>query len=79
MQLLTGDRICLFTDGVTEASNGAGMFGLSRLQATILDSGKADLQITVTALRDVVRHFEAGHPPADDLTLLLLQWHGQPA
>jgi len=79
MQLLPGDRICLFTDGVTEASNGAGMFGLSRLQATLLDSGQADLQITATTLRDAVRHFETGHPPADDLTLLLLQWHGQPA
>jgi serine phosphatase RsbU (regulator of sigma subunit)/CHASE2 domain-containing sensor protein len=79
MQLLPGDRICLFTDGVTEASNGAGMFGLGRLQTTILDSAQADLQITATTLRDAVRHFEAGHPPADDLTLLLLQWHGQPA
>ena len=77
MQLQPGDRICLFTDGVTEASNGSEMFGLSRLQSVIQDSAQAELQITATSLRDAVRHFEAGHPPADDLTLLLLQWHAQ--
>ncbi|WP_310493025.1 CHASE2 domain-containing protein [Dechloromonas sp.] len=77
LQLQPGDRICLFTDGVTEASNGSNMFGLSRLQSAILGSGRDELQAVATALRDAVRHFEAGHPPADDLTLLFLQWHGQ--
>lgn len=79
MQLQPGDRICLFTDGVTEASNGSSMFGLPRLQSVILGSSRDGLQTVATALRDAVRHFEAGHPPADDLTLLLLQWHGQTA
>jgi adenylate cyclase len=76
LQLQPGDRICLFTDGVTEADNGTGMFGMGRLQSVIQDHAEAELQITATALRDAVRNFEAGHPPADDLTLLLLQWHG---
>jgi serine phosphatase RsbU (regulator of sigma subunit)/CHASE2 domain-containing sensor protein len=75
-QLLPGDRIFMFTDGVTEASNGAGLFGLTRLQSAILDSASVDLGRTAPALRDAVRNFEAGHPPADDLTLLLMQWHG---
>ncbi|UCV24864.1 CHASE2 domain-containing protein [Ferribacterium limneticum] len=77
LQLQPDDRICLFTDGVTEASNGSNMFGLSRLQSAILGSGRDGLQAVATTLRDAVRHFEAGHPPADDLTLLLLQWHDQ--
>lgn len=76
LQLQPGDRICLFTDGVTEAGNGAGMFGIKRLQSVIQDAAHAELQITATAIRDAVRAFEAGHPPADDLTLLLMQWHG---
>ncbi|MFZ2974569.1 MAG: CHASE2 domain-containing protein [Ferribacterium limneticum] len=76
MQLLPGDRICLFTDGVTEASNGLEMFGLGRLQSAIEDCAEAELRITATTLRDAVRRFEAGQPPADDLTLLLMQWHG---
>ncbi|NTV71712.1 MAG: CHASE2 domain-containing protein [Azonexaceae bacterium] len=79
LQLQAGDRICLFTDGVSEASDGAGMFGVARLQSTIQKTAGADLQSATTALRDAVRGFEAGHPPADDLTLLLLQWRGQSA
>ncbi|MDP2880051.1 MAG: CHASE2 domain-containing protein [Azonexus sp.] len=79
MQLLPGDRICLFTDGVTEAGNGLEMFGLGRLQSAIEDCAEAELQITATTLRDAVRRFEAGQPPADDLTLLLMQWHGPAA
>lgn len=79
LQLQPGDRICLFTDGVTEASAGAGMFGIGRLQSVIQNHARAELPIAATALRDAVRTFEAGHPAADDLTLLLLQWHGQTA
>ncbi|MGB4063210.1 MAG: CHASE2 domain-containing protein [Azonexus sp.] len=79
LQLQPGDRICLFTDGVTEAGSSAGMFGIGRLQSVIQDHARAELQIATTAVRDAVRTFEAGHPAADDLTLLLLQWHGQAA
>ena len=76
LQLQPGDRLCLFTDGVTEASNGATMFGPTRLQAALLDAGGYPLPAVADALRDAVRRFEAGHPPADDLTLLLVQWNG---
>ncbi|MBU1365133.1 MAG: CHASE2 domain-containing protein [Gammaproteobacteria bacterium] len=76
IRLQPGDRLCLFTDGVTEASNGAALFGLARLQAAIQAMTQSGLETTATALRDAVRQFEAGHPPADDLTLLLMQWHG---
>lgn len=75
LQLNPGDRIYLFTDGVTEASNGTTMFGIEGLQKAML-SGNGDLQSSAGELRDAVRHFEAGHPPSDDLTLLLLQWNG---
>ncbi|MBS1142755.1 MAG: hypothetical protein H6R14_161 [Proteobacteria bacterium] len=77
MQLLPGDRLCLFTDGVTEASNGRELFGISRLQATLQASIKAAPQQAVAALRDAVRAFEAGQAPADDLTVLLFEWHGE--
>jgi adenylate cyclase len=76
MQLLPGDRLCLFTDGVTEASNGIEMFGIGRLQDAIAMSPQDDVQLATTMLRDAVRRFEAGQPPADDLTLLMIQWQG---
>ncbi len=74
MQLQAGDLLCLFTDGVTEATNGQAMFGLERL-LTALDALQAVApQDAARSLRNAVRDFEAGHPPSDDLTLLLLRW-----
>lgn len=76
MQLHPGDLICLFTDGITEATDGAEMFGLPRLLAAIGTLAMAALPEDAQALRNAVRQFEAGHPPSDDLTLLLLRWSG---
>jgi serine phosphatase RsbU (regulator of sigma subunit) len=76
MQLQPGDLICLFTDGITEATDGTEMFGLPRLLAAIGNLPMAALAEDAQALRNAVRQFEAGHPPSDDLTLLLLRWNG---
>lgn len=77
IRLQAGDQLCLFTDGVTEASNGHSLFGAERLQATLqANAGRSPAEIT-GALRDAVRSFESGHPAADDLTLLVLHYNGQ--
>jgi serine phosphatase RsbU (regulator of sigma subunit) len=78
-QLAPGDLLCLFTDGVSEASDGQRMFGTERLAATLL-AAAADtpLAARAAAIRDAVRHFEAGQPPFDDLTVLLAGWYGRP-
>lgn len=76
IRLQAGDRLCLFTDGVTEASNGQSLFGQERLQSAIREAAAGDPQTVVTALRDAVRRFEAGHPASDDLTLLVMHWNG---
>lgn len=78
LQLEPGDRICLFTDGCTEAWDGSNMFGMKGLQAAFLASRTSNIQTATCELRDSVRHFEAGHPPSDDLTILLLEWNGYP-
>lgn len=75
-QLQAGDLLCLFTDGVTEAMNDKEMFGADRLLASIGKFQTAELQVAIKTMRDTVRNFEAGHPPADDLTLLLMRWNG---
>jgi len=76
MQLQAGDLLCLFTDGVTEAMHGTAMYGSDRLLAGLAEIPADDLDQAVAALRDQVRRFEAGHPAADDLTLLLCRWNG---
>lgn len=75
-QLQTGDLLCLFTDGVTEAQNGSDLFGGQRLQSLVEKAGQTGLATALAMLRDAVRRFEAGQPPADDLTLLLFRWNG---
>ncbi len=77
-QLAVGDVLCLFTDGVSEASDGQRMFGRERLAEVLLAAGpEASVTARATAIRDAVRQFEAGRPPFDDLTVLLACWHGR--
>ena len=78
-QLAPGDLLCLFTDGVSEASNGHQMFGTVQIEKALLagDPGTS-LATRAAAIRDAVRQFEAGRPPFDDLTLLLAEWYGRP-
>ena len=78
-QLQPGDLLCLFTDGVTEASNGHDMFGGQCLiEAFASSMNEPTLQTQIEALRDSVRQFESGYPPVDDLTLMLARWTGRP-
>ena len=78
-QLNPGDLLCLFTDGVSEAYNGKDMFSGERLAEVFAATvNEPTLQQQIEAMRDSVRQFEAGFPPADDLTLLLARWYGQP-
>jgi serine phosphatase RsbU (regulator of sigma subunit) len=78
-QLEPGDLLCLFTDGVSEAYNGKSMFTSERLAEVFASTvNEPTLQLQIEAMRDSVRQFESGFPPADDLTLLLARWYGQP-
>ncbi|MBK7415717.1 MAG: SpoIIE family protein phosphatase [Dechloromonas sp.] len=78
-QLQPGDLLCLFTDGVSEAYNGQDMYTGERLAEVFASTiNEPTLQRQIEAIRDSVRQFEAGFPPADDLTLLLARWYGQP-
>ena len=81
LALQPGDLLCLFTDGVSEACDGRSFLGKERLHAT-LAGHPGSPRAVVETLRQAVRDFEAGHSPADDLTLLALRWDGpagQPA
>jgi serine phosphatase RsbU (regulator of sigma subunit)/CheY-like chemotaxis protein len=75
-----GDRLLLYTDGLTEALNSAGEeFGAERLAevaarlagpAMPRDSSGANL---LAVVRDEVARFAEGRPLADDLTVMLLR------
>jgi len=72
--LRPGDRLCLFTDGVTDAMDPKGqMFGRARLQATLaatppgLDSAGVMAHVTAD-----LQAFIATAEPSDDVTLMIL-------
>jgi sigma-B regulation protein RsbU (phosphoserine phosphatase) len=71
VQLLAGDRLVLFTDGITESRNAAhDFFGDERLDAALGAAAS-----TAAELRDKVvnsvRTFRAGRPAGDDETCLV--------
>ena len=76
VQLQAGDRLCFFTDGASEASNGQALFGDGRLAAALLARQSMPPNELVNSLRDAIRDFESGQPAADDLALLVLDYHG---
>ena len=78
-RLAPGTWLCLMTDGVTEAQNpAAALYGRARAQARLLASrdAAASARGVAGALYDDVQRFAAGAEAADDLTILVLRWHG---
>jgi len=75
LKLESGDRLFLYTDGVTEAMDAARQpYGAARLER-LLATNSADLCKAVKA--DVDAHV-ADAERSDDLTVLELTWYGQP-
>jgi serine phosphatase RsbU (regulator of sigma subunit) len=75
LRLAPGERLLLFTDGVTEAMDAEGrQFGLDALRALAAPPGSAS--DTVLRLADAVSNHANGVPPSDDVTLLALRYTG---
>lgn len=71
--LAAGDKLILYTDGITEAFNGAGEgFGEARLHALVAGSADLSAQATADAILDAVQSFCAGAVQADDFTLVVI-------
>jgi sigma-B regulation protein RsbU (phosphoserine phosphatase) len=73
LQLTPGDRLLLYSDGVTEAPNGLGeMFGAERLRSAMTASAGASLEPMLVSLDDEVQTW-CGGAPVDDVSLLALE------
>lgn len=80
VRMASGDRLLLYTDGLTEAQNGDGdEFGAERLVAlarqlsALVGSIAAAGQPLLSALRQEVAQFAGGRPLDDDLTLAVVR------
>ncbi|MEI7772383.1 MAG: SpoIIE family protein phosphatase [Chloroflexales bacterium] len=68
-----GERIILFTDGITEAMNAAGEpFNDDRLHAVLRAGAAHASQDLVTLVIQQVDAYAAGEPQADDMTLMVV-------
>jgi serine phosphatase RsbU (regulator of sigma subunit) len=74
-----GERLCVVSDGVTEARRASGdLYGGERVRATLLrlTQSALDARALVDAVRADVESFAAGAEAVDDLTVLVLCWNG---
>jgi len=77
--LQPGETVCVVTDGVVEAQDGAGrLYGGERLDAALrrLHDGATTAGALIEGLRADVAAFVAGAEAADDLTVLAVRWLG---
>jgi phosphoserine phosphatase RsbU/P len=75
IQLLPGDRLVLYTDGVTEAFNSADeAYGVDRLVAEIRNHGAGAAAPLVERICRSVESFVGSVPQSDDITLIVLAW-----
>jgi len=78
IQLEKGDRIFVYTDGVTEASTSSkAQFGMDRLIGALeICSDDADPQETIQSVRKTIEDFVQDAEQFDDLTMLCMEYRG---
>jgi sigma-B regulation protein RsbU (phosphoserine phosphatase) len=74
VQIVPGDVLILYTDGITEAENAdLEMFGQNRLERIILASDRVSANGLCQEILTAVRTFTGDHPQSDDITLMVVR------
>lgn len=77
LDLKPGESLFVYTDGVTEAMNSdQELFSDERLLQDTCRAGTRDVEELVHTVRERVVEFVAGAPQSDDITMLMLTYHG---
>ncbi len=75
VRLEEGDRIVLFTDGVTSARNFRGEeFSRERLAASVAAGARLPAAELAASLADELKTFSVGAPPGDDTVLMVCEF-----
>ena len=74
LEIRPGDRLVLYTDGITDAGSSAGgRFGVTRFEQLAADTHRGHAEDTCRAVIQSVLKFHGDAEPADDLALLVLR------
>jgi len=74
-QLERGDKLVIYSDGLTEAENPEGaFFDTERLRVCLRDHASSDAIAMHTALRTAVDRFAEGGAMRDDVTALVIEY-----
>jgi len=74
-QLEPGDKLVIYSDGLTEGENAEGeFFDTERLRVCLRDFASLDAAALHSALRDAVDRFTEGGVVRDDITALVLEY-----
>ena len=73
LQLAPGDRLLLYTDGVTEAHNESGkLYGVERLLRVLHSASEKESEAVLKDILSDIRTFTKGKEQFDDITMVLL-------
>lgn len=74
LEMLPGDVLLLYTDGITEAENAMGdEFGIDLLQETFLESAPLGAEQILNDIHEKVAAFVAESQQTDDMTMVVLE------
>ena len=77
-KLSPGDKLVIYSDGVTEAQNtGSGFFGMKRLRQIVEAHASESCEAIHDAIQDAVAAFTEGAAQSDDITVLVLEFTGK--
>lgn len=77
LEMLPGDRMLLYTDGVTEANdNYRGFYGLERLKKMMRECAGLDPMVEIGAIRQDISDYTHGAEQFDDITMLMFRYEG---
>jgi phosphoserine phosphatase RsbU/P len=80
VRLSPGDKLIVYTDGVSEARNGRGeFFGARQLREMAAALASEPCERVHEAIRAAVERFTESTPQADDITLVVLEYRGEEA